>query len=323
MQSTNHRSAFRFVSSTLAGLGVVVTALSSQAAAQSCGDTLGPGGQFQLTADIGPCDDDAGPALTVNSAVLDLNGFTITCADTDMDLALPNGIEAVGAKAIIVNGTVTGCDRGVVLAGTGKHRVGLVEVTASESDGFQVDSDKNILALNSAGGNGENGFQVDGDGNALFQNVADGSGDFDGIEVNGERNKLLVNACTNNDHGFDIHGARTTMVSNLAGNNRNGFFVHGPDSKLVRNTAVANIEYGFHLAPVTGGLKFVKNFASSNSGSGILLNMPADAIVKAVKNESIDNHIVTGFDIEDLTPGCGSHVWKKNDFDTASDACIQ
>lgn len=323
MQSTDHRSAFRFVSTTLAGLGLVVTALSSQAAAQSCGDTLGPGGQFQLTADIGPCDDDAGPALTVNSAVLDLNGFTITCADTDMDLALPNGIEAIGAKTIIINGTVTGCDRGVVLAGTGKHRVGLLEVTASEREGFRVDSDKNILALNSAGGNGSNGFQVDGDGNTLFQNVADDSGDFDGIEVNGERNKLLVNACTNNFNGFDIHGARTTMVSNLAGNNHSGFSVLGPDSKLVKNSALANIEYGFHLAAGTGGLKLVKNFATANSSSGILLNMPADSIVKAVKNESVDNHILTGFDIEELTPGCGSHVWKKNSFDTASDACIQ
>ena len=48
------------------------------------GGMVGPGGSFTLEADLGPCND-ASPALIVDSASLDLNGFTVSSC-----VAFPN-----------------------------------------------------------------------------------------------------------------------------------------------------------------------------------------------------------------------------------------
>ena len=323
MEFTQHRSVSRFVSIWLGGLGLVATAFASPAAAVSCGDVLGPGGEFQLTEDLGPCDDATGPAVTVDSAFLDLNGFTITCSDTNpANAILPVGILVVGSKALVGNGTVVGCQDGVEVAGEGRGRVGAMEVSGNSRFGVLVNSDKNLVGFMDSIANGVNGIQVDGDRNVLFNIVADANGE-DGIEVDGGKNKLFVNACTNNDDGFDIDGTGNTLVSNLAGNNHVGFAVGGADNKLVKNSALANTTEGFELFLSSGSLKFVKNSATANGASGVLVSAPAEVVIKAVKTTATDNHIDSGFDIEELTPGCGAHLWKKSTFGTASDACVQ
>jgi hypothetical protein len=88
----------------------------------ACGASLAPGTTTTLTADLGPCDGTPA-AIVVESATLDLGGHTVSCADTDGDGELPDGIVLLGKKAEVRNSTVVGCYDGVVLAGAGKHRV--------------------------------------------------------------------------------------------------------------------------------------------------------------------------------------------------------
>src|SRR5688572_2249175 len=64
----------------------------------TCGAVLGPGGTFTLDSDVGPCDDPA-PAITVDSASLDLNGFTVSCRDDNRNGTLAPGIRVVGVGA--------------------------------------------------------------------------------------------------------------------------------------------------------------------------------------------------------------------------------
>ena len=58
---------------------LATAALASPAPAQiSCGDTLGPGGTFTATSDIGPCVEN--PAVRIVGAVkVDFAGFEVTC----------------------------------------------------------------------------------------------------------------------------------------------------------------------------------------------------------------------------------------------------
>jgi hypothetical protein len=235
------------------------------AAAQvSCGDTIGKGQTVTLTADLGPCDgsftDTA--ALIVDGGTLDLGGHTVTCADGDLDGAVPQGLVLVGKKSKVMNGTVVGCTNGVSLAGDGKHRLEsvtaqasvqdgidlletagkckLLDVQALDSgdDGFEIDSDKNKLTDAVATNNGEDGIDVTGTGdkNKLTNCRGDGNGD-DGIEVGGQKNKVKDGTANDNtEDGVDLTGIKNKVtggsaqgnggfdLADCAGNKVKGFF---------------------------------------------------------------------------------------------------
>ena len=72
----------------------------------TCGDTIGPNQAVVLHEDIGPCDDDVATVLTVQGpdALLELNGHSVVCADTDGDGQLPAGIQTHGLRASVRNG---------------------------------------------------------------------------------------------------------------------------------------------------------------------------------------------------------------------------
>src|SRR5262245_54399775 len=87
--------------------GIMVVALGmlwvASAEAVNCGDKLGPGGSFTLTADLGPCATSV--ALTVQGPVtVDLGGHAVSGS---------TGILIIGSQAQVRNGFVTGCNIGV------------------------------------------------------------------------------------------------------------------------------------------------------------------------------------------------------------------
>jgi hypothetical protein len=99
--------------------------------AANCGDVIDT--NTTLDADVGPCDSSTDPALTVQGpATLDLNGHSILCTGDP----LPDGVHLTGQAVKLRNGTVHGCHDGVVLLGTGRHRVQRIFSTQSSARGF-------------------------------------------------------------------------------------------------------------------------------------------------------------------------------------------
>lgn len=184
----------------------------TQGGAISCGDTLGPGGKFVLTADVGPC---PGTGLTVDSAKLEMAGFTVSCSGPGF-----NGVSVIGTGAVVKNGIVTGCQNGFDIQGSG-HR----------------------LKGNAAIGNIEKGFEVGGDNNKLRKNSASGNGD-EGFDTSGDNNQLKRNNASGNSHnGFDIQSSNNTMKKNIAnGNGSHGIIISEgfTGNTVSRSTATGN-----------------------------------------------------------------------------------
>jgi parallel beta-helix repeat protein len=232
----------------------VLLALPFTAAAQvTCGDVIGKGQKITLTADVGPCDGPSGStaALVVEGGSLDLGGHTVTCADSDLDGDVPQGIVLFGAKSKVSNGTVVGCMNGFAFGGTGKHRVSgctardsvqdgfdliedavkcrLTDVTATDSgnDGFHVQSDKNTLTNAVATGNDQDGIDLTGsaDRNKVRDSEGSGNGD-DGIEIGGQKNKVKDSVANDNvEDGFDFADEKNKLSGGSAQGN-GGFDVN-------------------------------------------------------------------------------------------------
>jgi parallel beta helix pectate lyase-like protein len=189
------------------------------ATAIACGDVLGPGGNFKLTADLGPCA--TNPALTViGPAKLSGKFHTVTCANP-----ANNGIVITGKKGALKEVKVEGCNVGVSVAGTGGHLVQHVAATDNPGDdGFGVESSGNTLNNNHAADNGNNGFHVDGSKNFLMKNISERNGlaGFLLSTVGATSNQLLRNEAMNNlNNGIrvDINGTKNTLNKNTARGN--------------------------------------------------------------------------------------------------------
>jgi hypothetical protein len=202
------------IRTALLATALAAGALASDAGAQlGCGGVVGPGQQVTLTGNLGPCDD-VPQVVTVNGGRLDLGGFTISCADTDGDNALPTAVELDGKKSRLTNGTVTGCYNGVTVAGSGKHTVQGVTATGNANDGMQVQSNGNKIVGNTAAANGDEGFEVLGNKNKLVRNVSTGN-DSDGIDVDSDArgNKIQQNQATGNG-GSDLQNSDGSCKGN-------------------------------------------------------------------------------------------------------------
>src|SRR5262249_4172370 len=147
-----------------------------------CGSVLGPGGSFELEHDVGPCDG-PGPAITVISASLDLNGHTVSCTDNGLlPPSWPNGIELWGKGSRLKDGGGFNCNIGVLVAGQGKHTVEKVASSGNHADGFHLDAPRNTIKDSGAFFNAEDGFHVDSARNRFNQTAAIGNGD-DGYDL--------------------------------------------------------------------------------------------------------------------------------------------
>jgi parallel beta-helix repeat protein len=295
------------------GLGLSVP--QAQAVHISCGDTLGPGGNFVLDSDVGPCSG-PGPALTLISATLDLAGHTVSCSTTSI-----YGIEVEGKKSRVRNGTVSGCGNGVVLFDEGFHEVR--RITASgNTTGFTVGSKRNKLNDNTATVNEYAGFAVGGTQNQLNDNFASGSEigflfigatgtvlsdntateNFEGFEMFNSGSNLLTDntASDNATNGFE--GSLNTnnrWAANTANGNAGGFAFEGNTSdSWISNRASDNDNFGFSFAD-GGGNALKDNRASGNGLGGFGIEETNDTLLE---NKATDN-INAGFDVFDGTVG--------------------
>ena len=223
-------------------LFVVITLGSALAAPITdiqCGDVLGPGGRFRLEHDL-VC---TLHALTVDSALLDLNEHTVTCPHPSIDCIILTG---VGAQ--LQNGTVEGGHHvSILVIGTGGHTVR--NVTSTLVDGnIRVFSDNNRLINVMAESVFNPAFLINGDNNRLTNNSAFCIGLFGAgcIFVGGSGNHLVDNFATSTvsasmASGFQIAGHNNRLRGNEAINNeQRGIVVMGTGNDLRHNIAVDN-----------------------------------------------------------------------------------
>jgi len=200
--------------------GLAASPLPVAAGHITCGAILGPGGTFTLDSHVGPCAND--PALTVVSATLNLNGFTVSGTGGN------TCIQVNGTRATLRGpGSVQSCHRGVVVAGDGRHAVQDVISEFHTNNGFLLGSNNNRLANNTSRFNTFGGIAVGtSQGNLLTENTATGNGVY----------------------GFEVVGAAHPLGNNTATDNGvNGFFILGNDNKIQDNVAANNDANGIEV----------------------------------------------------------------------------
>lgn len=238
-----------------------------------------------------------------------MEGFSVICDDVDKNGDLPKGIVTMGSRARIFNGTVSGCDDGMVFDdGDGRHLIHNIQAISNEDDGFDVKNDKNKFIGNSAYKNGDNGFALNGNGNRLIDNDSNENADR-GIEVDGDRNLLFKgNANHNGKDGIRLdEGDKTKVLGYTASDNGDdGIEVNSDQHLIIKNTFENNQEDGIQLTykpkddEVAENNKVFFNTARNNNQAGF------------------DG----AFDVEDQNPDCGSNKWLNNIFDTSNQECI-
>lgn len=285
-----------------------------------CGDTVGPGGSFTATdndGDMDDCDEEGDPALTVVGPVT-LNLGTIEIYNDDGPAIL---IE--GRTARITGGHVTGSDNdvGVIVAGSGGHRLVGMEVEGAYDDGIEVNSGRTTLVNNNIHDNYDDGIESNGNFNSFHSNTSTDNGG-DGLDDNDGGNSLWIDnvAEDNGDNGFEIDTS----------NNR--FF---------RNRAIDNGDDGFDQddSDDTGNI-FVGNTATDNDSDGFEFEGDRNLVVGNVSNDNDDGFEVFGgsnqnrflrnratgnsdFDAVDNNTNCDANIWRGNVFGTRDPAtCI-
>ena len=179
------RVRFVLIVILLGAIGILAGGLTS-AHAISCGDTLGPGGSFQLQEDL-DCSSPLIPnALTVkDGAILDLNGHIVTCGRFSTGC-----IRLTGVGAQLLDGAVRGAfHENLRIEGTG-HTV--KNVTSGGTDfNVGVIGDNNRLVNVMAVSGFNPAFSIVGNNNQLSDSIAQCFNlFFNGcIQVSGDSNR--------------------------------------------------------------------------------------------------------------------------------------
>lgn len=267
-----------------------------QAIPINCGDQVGPGGTYTLEADVtcvSPDPESPDPGFTlVGPVTLNMKGHTLTCGT-----GTRFGIVMSG-QANVRNGTVVGCEEGVLVNGA-QNVIKNLEVSESGAGIHLEAADDNELRNNTLQGNGL-GFWL-----------SDGS----------DRNLLHNNTATDHsDVGFYLDGgAQNQLKENISTNNRSGFGVTAQTgTQLIKNTAVGNVDNGFSVSESTD-TTLQKNAATGNGLNGIFVLEEATHNF-FIKNTAVGNSAI---DLVDENPDCDDNLWKANTFGSKSQACIQ
>jgi hypothetical protein len=182
----------------------------------ACGAVIGPrGGPFTLGASVGPCAG-PGPALTVvGPARLNMAGNMVFCAVVSTP---PDGILVTGVNAHVTNGRVFNCRTGIVVAGTGGHRIS-AGAAGNLRDGIRLDSNDNKLVRSIADFNGDSGITVLSDGNDIFDSTSLFNA-FMGFDIVGDHNKLWENTARQNSvDGIHVPGDSNQIFNNVSTGN--------------------------------------------------------------------------------------------------------
>lgn len=260
-------------------------------------------GKYKLTQDLLACPGAqigtfGGPLLITSSNVkLDLNGHTIQCDWQDYDWIYGHGIFAFGglSNVHIKNGTITGCNSGIVFVDVIDSSIKKVTVSDSRIEHFtdgnsfagigiwlvrgsDVVAKHNTIIGNEAAGI----YDTASAGNKISHNVANGNGG-QGIWIDSaERSKVLCNNVRDNPWAGVL----------LSGNTSTG--------NLVKGNVVSGAFGGIAmLALATDDMPFGNTFRGNRS-EGNLFDM-SEALFTGF-----------GFVVEDGA-AC-QNIWKKNQF---------
>lgn len=233
--------------------------------APECGDTIGPGGVWELTGDVGPCGDDTRPVLTIIGPVrVDMAGHSVRCEGPH-----PLGLDIAGRRARIRNGTIVDCRNGIRIGGAGRHRIyGVhVELRGAGRVAYAILSDRNLIVDSVASCDDEGlGFEVRGHNNRLRDNEVNGDFSCEGTFVYGNSNVLKRNSIRAPNFGLglwgngnrahenasvtrygaalSLGGERNRATKNEVGaNNRSSVSVSGNRNVLARNHIWVGDEY--------------------------------------------------------------------------------
>src|SRR5262249_45516133 len=100
--------------------------------APSCGDTIGPGGNYILTADVGPCS--TNPALTIAGPVgVSLGGHTVYCRP-GRDSGTGILIRESGVR--LASGSIEGCATALHAEGASENEISRIKATGITLSGF-------------------------------------------------------------------------------------------------------------------------------------------------------------------------------------------
>jgi parallel beta-helix repeat protein len=340
-------SLFPFLLASVLGVGLALPSLTQ---AVQCGDKLTSGDTVVLDSDLAcPILDPDGSSyegglVVGGGTILDLNGHTISCTG-----GLKRAIRMGGAT--LRNGTIVNCEEGIYV-GSGATVEHLV--FTNNSRGVVVEGgDGNTFRNNVAVENGAGfwfSFGEDDSGaddNMLIDNLAtrnDGAGFRFGT---GRRNHLIGNTASFNGVGFGLYSDEMAVRGNIAeANHGPGFEVFG-SGELVGNIAKGNEGEGFvtdssqplsidgNVARENGKDGFLlpstflahqrvlqRNVALHNGGHGIHLVGDGKPRSRLVDN-TVVGHLAPHFDLADDNPGCRHTLWRRNVFETASQACIR
>ena len=229
----------------LFGAIVIFAGGVTPAHAINCGDTLGPGGQFQLQQDL-DCSASFQTALTVkDGAILDLNGHIVTCGPVTVEC-----IALTGAGAQLLDGALRGGFHvGLAVRGIGGHTVKNVTSSTALDDNVIVTSDNNRLINVMAAGVFAQAFAIHGNNNQLSDSIAQCFNlTFTScINVIGDENRLVDNFVTSTGSlaGLSIAGnnnvvRRNRAIRNGGGGFEGGIVVSGTGNDLRHNTALEN-----------------------------------------------------------------------------------
>ena len=233
-------------------VAVALGGATSPAEAQlGCGAILtAAGSPHVLNADIGPCDDDTGAALYIESdATVNLGNHRVFCEDTDGDGTYADGIVISGSNVALRNGSsfrvrgnalnaVNGCRHGVVVTGH-LNSVSGVASRDNRYDGFHILGSGNTFDRNDATGNGKAIAAC-----SHYSDEGSGFGDFGSGGNTYNYNVASGNAC---DGILVDSNGNTVSTSYANGNGRYGIYVEGgaQGNRIQYNNAWGNGDYDF------------------------------------------------------------------------------
>jgi parallel beta-helix repeat protein len=255
-----------------------------------CGNTLGPGGSAALDSNVEPCGG-AFALKVIGPFTLDLKDFWVICDGAN------DGIVVEGSGARIKNGGVADCDNhGVILKGTGGHRIEKVISRENGFDGFKADggSHNNDFIMNTATDN-FHGFAILSNGNKLERNTAT-RGEQDGFHLdNASFNKFEKNTAIDNpEDGFDICGGCNNNEfhkNSATGGGDNNYRVNGNDNEFYENSAIGSGDNGYRVSGNNN--EFGKNTAISNRVNGFFITGDFNIFY----HNTATGHREEGFDI--------------------------
>lgn len=318
---------------------ILSVALTAAAPATGCGMVITQ--SMTLTADIGPCGR-GGIVIAADNIRVDLGGHTISGRGRAGDGVgiLFDGVTA----AWVSNGTVTGFDAGVAIAGGGSNTVHQLNIR---------DNIGSLTAVRPAYGDGV--VIVSSSFNWIFNNNITGNGPFSGVAVLSdgvtrsetnviERNRIVDNdvarAAVNEDTGIRIEGplALGTYIkqNRIIANGLDGIAVFeaagssNASTWIDRNLVQGN---GFHgmanrkgdgifLADQADSSLVNENEVTGNAANGIRV---ASATNRILATTALGNGAypgVSAYDLVDENPACDANEWGSNTFGSANQACI-